>query len=321
VFLARYLAAVHALTPILAGTVGTRYRRFIAWCAAGGLTWSALYVALGALAGASYRHAADGLGTATSVAVGGLVGAGVFVGAVSLRDHGIRPGPLRLPFGLAAWDLALVGVLTVVVVLATGAAQEAGSRAPDVAAYAIVVAGALALLGRRRWPVPVLGATVVAFGAYHLLDYPAGPPILAVVAAVYRAAAAGHLSSALAAGGLVTGIGIVYRWLVEGDNVLGIETALSAALLVSVALLGDAVRGHRASRQGSPGPGHEHCGAETVLALISAQAALAAESLDRQPSRAREALRVIREVSQSPRPDQRPDTSTRPLTAADGRPR
>jgi membrane-associated protein len=87
VFLARYLAAVHAVTPILAGTVGMRYRRFIAWCAAGGLTWSALYVALGGAAGASYREYADNLGTATSVALGGLAGAGLFVGVAALRHR------------------------------------------------------------------------------------------------------------------------------------------------------------------------------------------------------------------------------------------
>jgi hypothetical protein len=69
----------------------------------------------------------------------------------------------------------------------------------------LAVAGVLALLARHRWPVPVLAATLIAFGAYHLLDYPAGPPILAVVVAVYGTAASGRLSVALGAGGLVTG--------------------------------------------------------------------------------------------------------------------
>jgi membrane-associated protein len=313
VFVARYLAAIHALTPIVAGTVGMRYRRFIAWCAAGALTWSALYVTLGAVAGASYRHYADGLGTATSVAAGGLVGAGAFVGAVSLHRRSKRRDLIRLPFGLTARDLLLVVTLAVVVALATGAAQEPGSRAPDATAYAIAVAGVLALLGRRRWPLPVLAATVGAFGAYHLLDYPAGPPLLAVAIAVYSTAGAGHLSPALTAAGLVTGSGLVYRWLVEGDNVLGVETTLGAAFLVTVALLGDTARS-RPPRHDA-GTGHRDCSGGTAMVLIGDQAALAAESLDRQPAGTREALRLRHDLSQSAQPNLRPGNPTLLTTA------
>lgn len=133
--------------------------------------------------------------------------------------------------------------------------NEARSRPPDEAAYTLAVAGVLALLARHRWPVPVLAATLIAFGAYHLLDYPAGPPILAVVVAVYGTAASGRLSVALGAGGLVTGSGIIYRALVEGDNVHGIETTLGATLLVTAALLGDATpsRQSRADQPTDPG--------------------------------------------------------------------
>jgi len=247
VFLARYLAAIHAVTPIVAGTVGMRYRRFIAWCAAGGLTWSILYVTLGAIAGASYRRYADSLGTVTWVAIGGLVGAGAFIGAVTLLNRGVLRNRPRLPLCLPVWDLVLVGVLGAVVALAVGATEEAGSRAPDALAYAVAVTGVLALLARRRWPVGVLAVTVAIFGGYHLLDYPPGPPLLAVVVAIYGTANAGRLPHALIAGGLVTGSGTAYRWLVEGDNVLGVETALGVTLLITVALLGDALRSQSAS--------------------------------------------------------------------------
>jgi membrane protein DedA with SNARE-associated domain len=101
VFTARYLAAIHAVTPVVAGTLGMRYRRFITWCAAGGLTWSTLYVAVGAVAGASYRRYSDMLGTATWVVLGGLAGAALFVGARHLRRRGAaRRGEFRLPFDL-----------------------------------------------------------------------------------------------------------------------------------------------------------------------------------------------------------------------------
>jgi hypothetical protein len=81
---------------------------------------------------------------------------------------------------------------------------------------------------------------------------------VAVVVAVYSAAGAGHLAPALMAGGLVTGSGTVYRWLVEGDNVLGVETALGAVLLMTVALVGDAARlRHVSSADPAPGPDPE----------------------------------------------------------------
>jgi membrane protein DedA with SNARE-associated domain len=101
VFAARYLAAIHAVTPVVAGTLGMRYRRFITWCAAGGLTWSTLYVAVGAAAGASYRRYSDMLGTATWVVLGALAGAALVIGAKHLRRR--RPTQqdrFLLPFGL-----------------------------------------------------------------------------------------------------------------------------------------------------------------------------------------------------------------------------
>lgn len=90
VFVARYLAAVHALTPIVAGTLGMRYRRFVAWAAAGAATGAGLYVGLGTLAGASYRQDADTVGTATYVVIGVVAGVGAFVGLVALRRRRLR---------------------------------------------------------------------------------------------------------------------------------------------------------------------------------------------------------------------------------------
>jgi membrane-associated protein len=57
----RFLAAVHAVLPIVAGTVRMSYRRFLTAAVAGALAWSALYMVIGALAGASYRAVAEQL--------------------------------------------------------------------------------------------------------------------------------------------------------------------------------------------------------------------------------------------------------------------
>lgn len=232
VFAGRFLAAVHAVLPIVAGTVRMSYRRFLAACVVGALTWSALYMTIGALAGASYRAVAEQLNEVSGVVVGGLVGAALFGGVVLIRQGLVRVSDNRVDAGVALAAAALVGFGITI-------AEEAGARAPDALAYALGVAAAAALLARRRWPVAVLGATLVVTLAYNLLDYPAGPTNVAVLVAVYSAAAAGHLILALLVGGAFTGVGIAYRSLIEGDP-LGVEAFSAAALLPTLALLGDA---------------------------------------------------------------------------------
>jgi membrane-associated protein len=232
VFAGRFLAAVHAVLPVVAGTVRMGYRRFLAACLLGALVWSALYMTIGALAGASYRAVADRLNEVSAVVVGGLIGAALFGGVILIRQGLVRVSAIRVDAGIALAMAALVGVGITI-------AEEPGTRPPDVVAYLLGVAGAVVLLARRRWPVVVLGATLVVSLAYHLLNYPAGPPNLPVLVGVYTVAAAGRLLLALLVGGAFTGVGIAYRSLVEGDA-LGVETISAAALLPALALLGDA---------------------------------------------------------------------------------
>jgi membrane-associated protein len=245
VFAGRFLAAVHAVLPIVAGSVRMGYRRFLAACVAGALTWSALYMVIGALAGASYRAVAEQLNEASGIVAGGLIGAALFAGVVLVQEGLVRVSDTRVDAGVALAVAALVGFGITI-------AQEPGARPPDVLAYGLGVAGAAALLARRRWPVAVLGATLAVSLAYHLVGYPAGPPNLAVLVAVYTAAAAGRLLLALLAGGAFTGVGVAYRSLVEGEA-LGIEAVSAAALLPTLALLGDAAYRRRST------PGQADC--------------------------------------------------------------
>ncbi|MDP9866658.1 MULTISPECIES: DedA family protein [Streptosporangium] len=53
---AYFLPVVNSLTPILAGTLGMPYRRFIRWALAGGTVWVSTYLVLGSLAGDFVRH-------------------------------------------------------------------------------------------------------------------------------------------------------------------------------------------------------------------------------------------------------------------------
>jgi membrane-associated protein len=59
---ARFVAVVHALVPVVAGTVRMPYRRFVGWAVVGAVAWSMLYVGIGVAAGASWREYGDRLG-------------------------------------------------------------------------------------------------------------------------------------------------------------------------------------------------------------------------------------------------------------------
>jgi membrane-associated protein len=177
VFAGRFLAAVHAVLPIVAGTVRMGYRRFVVAAVVGALTWSALYMAIGALAGASYRTVAERLNEVSGVLAGGLIGAALFAGVVLIRQGMVRLSNTHVDAGVALAVAALVGFGITI-------AQEAGARPSDVLAYALGIAGAAALLTRRRRPVAVLSGTLLVSLAYHLIGYPAGPTNLPVLVAV-----------------------------------------------------------------------------------------------------------------------------------------
>jgi membrane-associated protein len=68
VFIGRFTAFLRAVVPGLAGLSGMRYRRFLAFNAAGGLVWGAGCVAAGYVAGSSYEKVAHWLGTGGAVA-------------------------------------------------------------------------------------------------------------------------------------------------------------------------------------------------------------------------------------------------------------
>lgn len=93
VSLARYLAAAHALTPLVAGSAHMSYRRFIGWSALGAVSWAALYGFIGSLVGASYRVAADNLGLSSLILMGlVVVGGGIWF--LIRRNHPKDPDHL-----------------------------------------------------------------------------------------------------------------------------------------------------------------------------------------------------------------------------------
>jgi membrane-associated protein len=94
---ARFVALVHALVPVVAGTVGMSYRRLVSWGALGAVAWSMLYVAVGAAAGASWRQYGDRLGLAGLAVLGAALAILVVVRAArrgpGRPDRRVRPRP------------------------------------------------------------------------------------------------------------------------------------------------------------------------------------------------------------------------------------
>jgi membrane-associated protein len=82
---ARFVAVVHALVPVLAGTVGMPYRRLVGWGAVGAAAWSLLYAAIGAVAGASWRHYGDQMGLAGLAMLGAALAGVLAVRAARSR--------------------------------------------------------------------------------------------------------------------------------------------------------------------------------------------------------------------------------------------
>jgi len=73
VFLGRFTAFFRAMMPALAGTSRMPYRYFLAWNAAGGIVWGAIYVSLGYLAGNSYHRIEKVVGRGFAVGLAVIV--------------------------------------------------------------------------------------------------------------------------------------------------------------------------------------------------------------------------------------------------------
>ncbi|MET4099913.1 membrane-associated protein [Agrococcus sp. UYP10] len=92
IFLSRFLPVAHSLVPLIAGSAGMAYRRFLAWTLPACLLWATAYSTAGWLAGGSYRELADELHGAGYVLVAVVA---VFVIAVYVVKRLIARGEAR----------------------------------------------------------------------------------------------------------------------------------------------------------------------------------------------------------------------------------
>jgi membrane-associated protein len=100
VFLGRFVAFFRAVMPALAGTSRMRYRRFVAFNAAGGLVWGTGFVTLGFLTGNSYKAVEKSVGRVAALVVLAVLIAAIIIWRI--RAHRAetarerpQPGPER----------------------------------------------------------------------------------------------------------------------------------------------------------------------------------------------------------------------------------
>ena len=87
VFAARWVGALRAVVPAVAGISGMPYRRFLPWDAVAAVLWVTTMVWLGATLGDDIAEVVDRIGTGISLVVLGAV-----VLVVVLRSRGVRLG-------------------------------------------------------------------------------------------------------------------------------------------------------------------------------------------------------------------------------------
>ena len=216
-----------------------------------------------------------------------------------------------------ALDALLVVLVAAAMTLVIATADEPGSREPDALGYALGLAVALTLLGRRRWPMGVLIASTGLLFIYYGLAFPAFSPAVPLAVAAYSAALAGHVvpAGALLGGVLLFSTG--YQTVGEGRSlgtVLADDSIADAALMAAVLLLGEAVRNRRAwagaVRARTQAEADRRVEEERLrmarelhdvvahtIAGLNVQASVASDLMDDDPEQAKAALRTIRAQS------------------------
>ncbi|OZM81313.1 sensor histidine kinase [Pseudonocardia sp. MH-G8] len=228
----------------------------------------------------------------------------------------------RRPFPAWSVDTAL-GVGVAVVVSVVISAGQGGRQHPDAAAYLWAVGLGALMLARRRYPRAVLAVSVLGLFAYYAAGYPAVGLAVPVAAALFSAAEAGRLATAIGASLVAVGTSLWFR-LLEGQDVafvLGYDLVPHVTLMAAAIALGDTLRSRRAQRaqqheltrlqarqyaQDAERRVHAerlaiardlHDSLGHTVAVISLHADVAREAVGRDEGAAREALALIRDAA------------------------
>lgn len=228
-----------------------------------------------------------------------------------------EPAPSARSVPATLVDVGLfLGVVAAALVVLLALGGEQGARDPDAVGAGLLVAAALPLLGRRRWPLAAFGVMLAVVLAYLALDYPGGAELPVILAGIWSVAVSGHRRWTLALVVAFVVVGTSHRIVTEGEPALTVT--VSGALLVLVALLGDGVLTRRRLREATRQQvlvaeaekeseararvaeerlriAHElHDVMAHTITTMTVQAGAAADQLDRDPERARTALEGMR---------------------------
>ncbi|HEU4542242.1 MAG TPA: sensor histidine kinase [Jiangellaceae bacterium] len=240
-----------------------------------------------------------------------------------------RVAPFRVPALAQDVLLALfVTVMQVQGVEATAASEDAAASRPltDLGGlgYLLLIVSGLALVVRRRWPVPVFLTAALASLVYFTLDFPDGPAWLGLFVALYTLTAYGDGRRSL----VIAGVGITVlatAWLIAAADIepraaIGWVFFRIGASVMSAAL-GESARSRRViaaeaqeraewAERTREEEARARVDAERLriarevhdtvahaIAIINVQAGVTAHVLDKRPERARETLVAIEHTS------------------------
>ncbi|RIQ26076.1 sensor histidine kinase [Jiangella rhizosphaerae] len=236
----------------------------------------------------------------------------------------------RLPaLSARTQDVLIAGFVTLLQVQGTHSAilADPDPGAPfdvlGVAGNGLLVLSGLALLVRRRWPVPVFVATALISVVYFAAGYPDGPGWISLFVAIYTVTAHGdgRRSLVVVANGLAL-LTVVWIGTTDFDERERIgwlafrigATIMAAALGESVrsrrVIAADALRRAEEAERTRDEEARRRVDAERLriarevhdtvahaIAIINVQAGVTAHVLDKRPERARETLLTIEQTS------------------------
>src|SRR6266545_1197202 len=211
-----------------------------------------------------------------------------YAALMSSQDAFARP-PGRWHRSVPAWPNWRIDVLPAVLIGAfqvgltnVAGRHQVGHQQLDPLGGTLLAIGALALIGRRRWPVATLGVALAATLTFVVLDYPNGPIWLPLIFALFNVMIRG------------------YRLVAWGTLVLGYAAEI-ARIRRERSLEAQRMHAEEARRRASEERLRIARELHDVLAhnisLINVQAGVALHLIDEQPEQARTALAAIKQAS------------------------
>ncbi|WP_407564859.1 sensor histidine kinase [Streptomyces sp. 184] len=160
---------------------------------------------------------------------------------VSMQSAMTRLKRLKKPTRRDVLFTAVVGA--VVTCLALFGGVESTAHRPDAFGWLLLFLMVSVLAWRRHYPMGVFVLSILPEAPYHILDNIHSAPTPATMVAVYSLAVAGpRLRTLLVTSGLVV---VAVTMLTLRDASQGAELLRTSGWVISVALLGEAVRVHR----------------------------------------------------------------------------